>query len=41
MADFQSFRTAVLEEDDLQEQVMSVGTTTAKRVDMQLGISPC
>ena len=41
MTDFQSFRNAVLEDDDFQEQVMSVGTTTSKRVDMQLGISPC
>ena len=41
MTDFQSFRNAVLEDDDLQQQVMSVGTTTSKRVDMQLGISPC
>jgi len=41
MTAFQSFRTAVLEDDDFQEPVMSVGTTTSKRVDMQLGISPC
>jgi hypothetical protein len=41
MTNFQSFRNAVLEEDALQEQVMSVGTTTSKRVDMQLGVSPC
>ena len=41
MTAFQSFRAAVLEDDDFQEQVMPVGTTTSKRVDMQLGISPC
>jgi len=38
---FNSFRNAVLGDEDLQDQVMSVGTTTSKRVDMQLGISPC
>ena len=41
MTDFNSFRNAVLANDDLQPQVMSVSTTTSKRVDMQSGIRPC
>ena len=41
MTNFQSFRNAVLEDEDRQDQVLSVDTTTSKRVDMQLGISPC
>ena len=41
MTDFQSFRNAVLEDDDLQEQVISIiNTATANGSGMGDGIQP-